>query len=49
MPSLVKIGPTVAEKKAFKVKRTDTRTDTQSVFIVWNLYYVIDHPDYRDL
>ena len=33
LPSLVNFGLTVAEEKAFKIERTDARTDTQSVFI----------------
>ena len=49
VPSLVKIGPAVAEKKALKMERMDSWTDTQTVFIVWNPHYVTDHPDFRDL
>ena len=34
MPTLVKIGPTVAKKKAFEMEGTDAQTVAQSVFIV---------------
>ena len=34
LPTLVEIGPALAEKKAFEIERTDARTGTQSVFIV---------------
>ena len=37
VPTLVKIGPAVAKKKAFEIEGMDARTDAQSVFIVENL------------
>ena len=49
MLNLVKISPAVAEKKAFKIERSNARTDTQVVFMLKNPYYVTDLPNFKDL